>query len=735
MAHLSITTMMVHASCSAVVRASERRSVIVLMKETSCFCSGCSWFFFCRIVLDLIRWSDQNYPVLAAFKTLPIDMVAVVIFAFLAGGVCVYVLDGDETGTIQEPFCLERHMVQAFLDRETFRWLEWKLSYNLLDDIKLVYFALPREEWLTVCQLSQDTANRPDVNCLTIGSTGKYGTKQSALKERISKQFNQNPGEINLCKHNSWSVINRKAKKKMATGDLLNNIRKMRKKLKDMKYMEDINISGISEGTATAYLPLYHFAFTSYCPAVAELILSKDIELFGASRHIFLQTTINKRATGVRQSSAQTSRSSIGVPKSKSLCGKVSPRIEERTSNSARIGRHNAPASTQSHAPQVVNELIASPDIEPRRHISHVSPQSVPVRHVAQMQDKASSSYSSWNSEVQGTVRHVTIRSPRETHLYSPEITSDGYEPSILEIRAPASDSVLQGPVASQQEQLTEVTSQVASLQQTVSNLMTNVQSQLEMLHEVGVSGGGDQVTHQLDKVIAQLTSLAARMTLVENRVSIIEAKLETVHGSGDTALITPQNIHRGRRNPAAEAEGGANRGRENHLGNYDEPNSTLMSEATGGSQPSALNMAWGDSDNQEAGLQNVNSPLFEGPGSSFDISLNYSPIRKMTNGIAGQLVSANEDTFAMETEDDARRSSTPTLAGTLTDSSLHFDCSHIETKDMAARINDIDHENDPTLPAETRWCKWTVEENQPGQQKLDGANGQERGTDLVSRN
>ncbi|XP_052795755.1 uncharacterized protein LOC128228472 [Mya arenaria] len=610
----------------------------------------------------------------------------------------------------------------------------------------------------------------------------------------------------------------------MATGDLLNNIRKMRKKLKDMKYMEDINISGISEGTATAYLPLYHFAFTSYCPAVAELILSKDIELFGKTDARFMEAAykvlrdifsykppltkeqffgkgfierkvimctdildlVKQKAlqlnpaskktslkTGVRQSSAQTSRSSIGVPKSKSLCGKVSPRIEERTSNSARIGRHNAPASTQSHAPQVVNELIASPDIEPRRHISHVSPQSVPVRHVAQMQDKASSSYSSWNSEVQGTVRHVTIRSPRETHLYSPEsstsehnntpelqpvrdcfntpsikkvcpkfvevvsiprkITSDGYEPSILEIRAPASDSVLQGPVASQQEQLTEVTSQVASLQQTVSNLMTNVQSQLEMLHEVGVSGGGDQVTHQLDKVIAQLTSLAARMTLVENRVSIIEAKLETVHGSGDTALITPQNIHRGRRNPAAEAEGGANRGRENHLGNYDEPNSTLMSEATGGSQPSALNMAWGDSDNQEAGLQNVNSPLFEGPGSSFaaelkslpysqkleslrqqhnsDISLNYSPIRKMTNGIAGQLVSANEDTFAMETEDDARRSSTPTLAGTLTDSSLHFDCSHIETKDMAARINDM--------------MKETMKMIQPCQQKLDGANGQ----------
>lgn len=70
--------------------------------------------------------------------------------------------------------------------------------------------------------------------------------------------------------------------------------------------------------------------------------------------------------------------------------------------------------------------------------------------------------------------------------------------------------------------------------------------------------------------------------------------------------------------------------------------------------------------------------------------SLNYSPIRKVTNGVAGQLMSANEDTFALETEDDARRSSTPTLGGTLADSSLHCNFSDRETNDMAFRINDM---------------------------------------------
>ncbi|XP_053398733.1 uncharacterized protein LOC128556883 [Mercenaria mercenaria] len=73
------------------------------------------------------------------------------------------------------------------------------------------------------------------------------------------------------------------------------------------------------------------------------------------------------------------------------------------------------------------------------------------------------------------------------------------------------------------------------------------------------------------------------------------------------------------------------------------------------------------------------------------DFSLNYSPIRRVNNGLAGTIMSANEDTFAMETEDDARRSSTPTFGGTfLGDSSLHCDISHMETKDTVARIHNM---------------------------------------------
>lgn len=81
---------------------------------------------------------------------------------------------------------------------------------------------------------------------------------------------------------------------------------------------------------------------------------------------------------------------------------------------------------------------------------------------------------------------------------------------------------------------------------------------------------------------------------------------------------------------------------------------------------------------------QRVFSPLKD----NSDLSLNYSPIRKVVN--AGQLMSANEDTFALETEDDARRSSTPTMCQVPEENSLHIDLSDMETKNVASRINNM---------------------------------------------
>ncbi|XP_033743066.1 uncharacterized protein LOC117329295 [Pecten maximus] len=75
----------------------------------------------------------------------------------------------------------------------------------------------------------------------------------------------------------------------MPTGDLTNNLRKLQKEVKLIKYNEDLDLANMSLGKPTAFLPLYHYAFTSYSHALAELISASDAELYGKTDFRFIE--------------------------------------------------------------------------------------------------------------------------------------------------------------------------------------------------------------------------------------------------------------------------------------------------------------------------------------------------------------------------------------------------------------------------------------------------------------
>ncbi|XP_060064377.1 uncharacterized protein LOC132544744 [Ylistrum balloti] len=75
----------------------------------------------------------------------------------------------------------------------------------------------------------------------------------------------------------------------MPTGDLTNNLRKLQKEVKLIKYNEDIDLANMSLGKPTAFLPIYHYAFTSYSHALAQLISASDAELYGKTDFRFIE--------------------------------------------------------------------------------------------------------------------------------------------------------------------------------------------------------------------------------------------------------------------------------------------------------------------------------------------------------------------------------------------------------------------------------------------------------------
>ncbi|XP_052280931.1 uncharacterized protein LOC127878446 [Dreissena polymorpha] len=562
----------------------------------------------------------------------------------------------------------------------------------------------------------------------------------------------------------------------MATGDLGNNIRKLRKRLKEMKYVEEIDITGVSEGAPNAFLPVYHYAFTSFSPAVAELILGKDIELYGKSDARFMEAIYKVLRDIFAYKPPITKEQFFGkgfVERKIIMCTEILDLVQKKQSQlnpgpkkttmktsvrpkSAPEGRLSQGVSKRkslTQNQQVINELITPAESQPVRHVSQGTSHTVPVRHVAETNNSSErssfESVGSYRSDQQPTevVSKVTFSSPREVHMYSPESSASGQglvsdrfqfnscfntpsikraclnsvevismprnhdtqEPSILEIQAPSHDSILNGPVASQQDQLLEVTSQVSGLQETVTKLVTSMHTQMELMQKSGLLGdssgnkninsSSNNSSIQLEKVLSQLSTLAARMTLLENRVSIIESKIELTSQN-----IDDLNLDTGSRAGAPNTQIQPS-GKSNPVNSIHVPDSHLLADSNQSEIATWTSKSLKSLDPPEM------RPLFDGPGSSFaeelrlmptskrvdslkstEMALIFSPIRKLQNVFEGQLMSGNEDTFvALETEDDARRSSTPTFRETFEDeSTLKFNCSDVNTKATAVRINNM---------------------------------------------
>ncbi|XP_050391678.2 centrosomal protein of 44 kDa [Patella vulgata] len=75
----------------------------------------------------------------------------------------------------------------------------------------------------------------------------------------------------------------------MTTGDIKNNLRKLQSEVRQIKYTEHIDVTNLSKGVPTAFLPIYHYAFTQYSIPITEKIASMDIELFGKSDLRFME--------------------------------------------------------------------------------------------------------------------------------------------------------------------------------------------------------------------------------------------------------------------------------------------------------------------------------------------------------------------------------------------------------------------------------------------------------------
>ncbi|XP_013417622.1 uncharacterized protein LOC106178818 isoform X2 [Lingula anatina] len=75
----------------------------------------------------------------------------------------------------------------------------------------------------------------------------------------------------------------------MTTGDIKNNLKKLQKEVQLIKYGEELDLQGLSQGKPSAFLPLYHYAFVTYSCYIAKAITDINIELYGKTDLRFME--------------------------------------------------------------------------------------------------------------------------------------------------------------------------------------------------------------------------------------------------------------------------------------------------------------------------------------------------------------------------------------------------------------------------------------------------------------
>lgn len=607
----------------------------------------------------------------------------------------------------------------------------------------------------------------------------------------------------------------------MATGDLANNLRKLQKELKLIKFSENVDLTGMSQGTPTAFLPIYHYLFTSYSHAIAEMISSSDTELFGKTDFRFIEAVykIMRDMFSYKPLITKEQFFNAGFAERKIImCAEVIQMIREKnrslqpskkpttsavstisqnfhkklprpkTADSMKAslltasGKHLARRASADQQKQVkfseegvINELRQPVKHQTSRHVARKDPPS-PVAIVTMSPSVTKETVGMDEHQSRGfkyvVMTPAVAKQPKKSTRSAETAPSKGLQfdehGSIEVVTATTPDTSLYEPLHNSTSIVhEEMQNQLSTLQHSVEIITGRLSSFESALISVTTtmqnhqSSSDPKLLDIVSHIQQQIENLAARMVLMENRVSIVESKLQqsspasSLRSSDITAVSNghreqqtysttqvrpslvqgypPNQIH-----PNQEQRHAPTQARQNdvHVCTSTQLRSSEMSEYSPTlvcanevdgltttqvhrNEPSTRNLPSKEINqppNQGVTVQTVdpvqcessvkttadsysgNTSIPAHVTNSDQFSFALSPIRTIIDSSGFKLGpnATGEDTFALETEDDARRSSTPTdfkdlpLKPTNDESSMSFHFGDVSTQQKVDRIKNL---------------------------------------------
>ncbi|KAL5012235.1 hypothetical protein ScPMuIL_010786 [Solemya velum] len=358
----------------------------------------------------------------------------------------------------------------------------------------------------------------------------------------------------------------------MATGDIGNNIKKLQKEIKLMKYKSVLDLKGLTQGLPSAFLPLYHYAFTNYSHAIAEEISSMDAELFGKSDLRFIEA-VYKILRDMFQYKPPITKdqffSSTFAEKKIIMCTQVLSVVQEKNkkiqvqNRSRNKSQHETTScsgsskvlsiskSTEAKIPSDNNRSQKEMHLQQNSARYNTSNNRVPPTNTA---------FSSNNSPKQRTIvnkikeRQASLKketSSKLKTLITNSATSKTFaRPSTVEVKSNPKAPVEEGSFIetieinaftptksglniSEQQDITDLHSQITEMKQVLVGITTKIVSMEKTVDLKSAAPGVTEIHPNIVDAFAKLQqcidSLTARLILLENRMTLIESKFEDV--------------------------------------------------------------------------------------------------------------------------------------------------------------------------------------------------------------
>ncbi|PVD35090.1 hypothetical protein C0Q70_06371 [Pomacea canaliculata] len=329
-----------------------------------------------------------------------------------------------------------------------------------------------------------------------------------------------------------------------SVGDIRNNMKILQNEIRHIKYPDEVDYVEISKGMPQAYLPLYHYAFSTYSPVFAdEIIHLLDDTLYSKSDLRFMESVYRVLRDLFRYKPSITKEQFFSAgnfaERKVMMCTDILRLVRDRvrllepqkpTNPNIKVSsvidnRRNSKLGSRVHLSENVS---AEPSLD--NSLVRKTSRTSSLQGSSPVQNQPAENYSEETvCKVTGYVRPKSGRGLAQVEAQSPDSSMDFFP--FRTDHSDAMETIL--------AKVRDLPSQLSNFMQAVENRLYYMQEKLQECETVIKELKTHEMEREMKKKAEEdpmqlVDSLRSRLLLLENRVKLLESKNKVCQAPAD---------------------------------------------------------------------------------------------------------------------------------------------------------------------------------------------------------